>query len=77
MVDKKSSGALYPYDDLDKNELEPTGNKLDEALNDERATNIAISAPYDTGKSSFLLSYFTNRYEEDLRRKSHYFLGSV
>lgn len=74
MLDKKSSGALYPYDDLDKNELEPTWNKLDEALNDERATNIAISAPYDTGKSSFLLSYFTNRYEEDLRRKSHYFL---
>ena len=74
MVDKRSSGALYPYDDLDKNELEPTWNKLDEALNDERATNIAISAPYDTGKSSFLLSYFTNRYEEDLRRKSHCFL---
>lgn len=74
MTNKENNGALYPYDDLDKNELEPTWNKLDEALNDERATNIAISAPYDTGKSSFLLSYFTNKYEEKLRRKSHCFL---
>lgn len=74
MTNKENNGALYPYDDLDKNELEPTWNKLDEALNDERATNIAISAPYDTGKSSFLLSYFTNKYEGKLRRKSHCFL---
>lgn len=74
MTNKENNGALYPYDDLDKNELEPTWNKLDEALNDERATNIAISAPYDTGKSSFLLSYFTNKYEEDIRQKSHCFL---
>ncbi|WP_242367891.1 hypothetical protein [Lactobacillus intestinalis] len=73
MKSKIKNGALYPYDDLDKSEMKPVWDKLDEALNDERATNIAVSAPYDTGKSSFLLSYFTQKYKDNLNQKSYKF----
>lgn len=73
MKNKENDGALYPYDDLDEDKLKPTWDRLNKILDDERATNIAISAPYDTGKSSFLLSYFTRKYEENLRRRSYKF----
>lgn len=73
MTNKENDGALYPYDDLGEDELKPTWDRLNKILDDERATNIAISAPYDTGKSSFLLSYFTQKYEERLKQKSKHF----
>lgn len=73
MTNKENDGALYPYDDLGEDELKPTWDRLNKILDDKRATNIAISAPYDTGKSSFLLSYFTQKYEEKLKQKSQYF----
>lgn len=73
MTNKENDGALYPYDDLGEDELKATWDRLNKILDDKRATNIAISAPYDTGKSSFLLSYFTQKYEEKLKQKSQYF----
>ncbi len=56
--DSKLPGALYAIDTIDENTLKVYSDKLDNALKDERVTNIAISAPYGVGKSSVLLSYF-------------------
>ena len=70
---QRTPGALYPYDNLDRNineeNREVEWKKLDNALKDERITNLAISAPYDTGKTSFLLTYFTDREKKRLESK--------
>ena len=73
----RTEGALYAYDDLIASERDPEWGKLDRALKDERITNIAISAPYDTGKSSFLLSYFLARRNifKKRRRKDFRFIS--
>ena len=42
------NGALYPYDFLNREICKPEWDNLENALNDTRVTNIAISAPYDT-----------------------------
>ena len=36
-------------------------DKLDHVLKDSNIKNIAITAPYDSGKTSFLKTYFKNR----------------
>lgn len=61
------NGALYPYDFLERQKCEPEWSNLEKALNDTRVTNIAISAPYDTGKTSFVLSFFTKKYIDFLK----------
>ncbi|QNQ83119.1 hypothetical protein FP435_01020 [Lactobacillus sp. PV037] len=70
---QRTPGALYPYDNLNKNikeeNREVEWKKLDTALKDERITNLAISGAYDTGKTSFLLTYFTNREKIKLESK--------
>lgn len=81
---KKTFGALYAYNNLNKESKEPEWTKLENALKDKNITNIAISAPYDTGKSSFMLSFF-NKLEESpthrflrllgLRNKSYRFIS--
>lgn len=81
---EKTFGALYAYNNLNKESKEPEWTKLENALNDKNITNIAISAPYDTGKSSFMLSFF-NKLEESpthrflrllgLRNKSYRFIS--
>ncbi|MBU3828898.1 MULTISPECIES: hypothetical protein [Lactobacillus] len=48
--EEQTKGALYAYDTLTKKDREPEWDRLDKALQDDRITNIAISAPYDTGK---------------------------
>lgn len=63
-------GALYAYDSLTEDDCTPEWNQLDEALNDPQVTNIAITAPYDTGKTSFLKSFFTHREIEKIRKES-------
>ena len=57
---KNTFGALYANDNLTKKERGPEWEKLEIALKDKNITNIGILAPYDTGKSSFLLSFFKN-----------------
>lgn len=64
------NGALYPYDFLNREICKPEWDNLENALNDTRVTNIAISAPYDTGKTSFLLSFFTQKYMDYLKKES-------
>lgn len=55
----KNWDTLYPRDDIET--LSPYKDKLDAALDDPHITNIAVTGPYDTGKSTFLLSYFKQR----------------
>lgn len=55
---ERTFGALYAYNNLEKENRDPEWTKLENALNDKNITNIAISAPYGTGKSSFVLSFF-------------------
>lgn len=66
------NGALHPYDTLTKKDKPSEWDKLDEALSDDQITNIAVSAPYDTGKSSFLSSYFlqhqVHKYRHPIKR---------
>lgn len=64
------NGALYPYDFLNREICKPEWDNLENALNDTRVTNIAISAPYDTGKTSFLLSFFTQKHMDYLKKES-------
>lgn len=64
------NGALYPYDFLNREICKPEWDNLEKALNDTRVTNIAISAPYDTGKTSFLLSFFTQKHMDYLKNES-------
>lgn len=64
------NGALYPYDFLGREDCKPEWDNLEKALNDTRVTNIAISAPYDTGKTSFLLSFFTKKHMDCLKNES-------
>lgn len=64
------NGALYPYDFLNREICKPEWDNLENALNDTRVTNIAISAPYDTGKTSFLLSFFTQKHMDYLKNES-------
>lgn len=63
-------GALYAYDSLTEDDCTPEWGQLDEALNDPQVTNIAITAPYDTGKTSFLKSFFTHREVKKIREES-------
>lgn len=63
-------GALYAYDSLTEEKCVPEWDQLNEALKDPQVTNIAITAPYDTGKTSFLKSFFTHREVEKIREKS-------
>lgn len=63
MLDKKDNiertkGALYPYDDEKQDECEPQWSNLKAALTDSRIFNIAVTSSYDTGKTSFLKSFF-------------------
>lgn len=55
-------GALYPYDDKKRENCEPQWTKLKAALSDNNITNIAITSSYDTGKTSFLKSFFKMEY---------------
>ena len=57
---KNTFGALYANDNLTKKDRGPEWEKLETALKDKNITNIGVLAPYDTGKSSFLLSFFKN-----------------
>lgn len=61
------NGALHPYDTLTKKDKPSEWDKLDEALSDDQITNIVVSAPYDTGKSSFLSSYFLQHQIQQLK----------
>lgn len=61
----KIKGALYPYDDKKREECEPQWTKLKGALSDSNITNIAITSSYDTGKTSFLKSFFKKEYSEE------------
>lgn len=51
-------GALYPYDNKTREKCEPQWTKLKAALSDNHIKNIAITPSYDTGKTSFLKSFF-------------------
>lgn len=51
-------GALYSYDNKKREECEPQWTKLKAALSDNHIKNIAITSSYDTGKTSFLKSFF-------------------
>lgn len=51
-------GALYPYDNKTREKCEPQWTKLKAALSDNHIKNIAITSSYDTGKTSFLKSFF-------------------
>lgn len=68
-------GALYAYDFLTKEKCSPEWGQLENALKDPRITNIAITAPYDTGKTSFLKSFFTNKEVEVLSSEEDDFIG--
>ena len=57
--------TLYPKDDLTEEQMKPYKEKLDLALSDPKIRNLAITGPYDSGKSSLLQSYFKSR---DLKR---------
>lgn len=72
MIRKNVYGALYANKNLTKEDRGPEWEKLEIALEDPNITNIAILAPYDTGKSSFLLSFFEKwKYSrlENIKRK--------
>ena len=54
--------ALYPKPELvNYEEMHHTIGRINEALDDERAHNIAITAPYDSGKTSILEYIFSER----------------
>ena len=54
--------ALYPKPELvNHEEMRHTIDRINEALDDERAHNIAITAPYDSGKTSILEYIFSER----------------
>lgn len=53
--------TLYPKDNLTDEQIKPYKEKLDLALSDPKIKNLAITGPYDSGKSSLLQSYFKNR----------------
>lgn len=54
--------ALYPKPELvNHEEMHHTIDRINEALDDERAHNIAITAPYDSGKTSILEYIFSER----------------
>lgn len=57
-------GALYPYDNKKRKECEPQWTKLKAALSDDHIKNIAITSSYDTGKTSFLKSFFKKEYDD-------------
>ena len=60
-VDLKPA-ALYPKPELvNHEEMRHTIDRINEALDDERAHNIAITAPYDSGKTSILEYIFSER----------------
>ena len=61
----KIKGALYPYDDKKIEESEPQWTTMKGALSDSNITNIAITSSYDTGKTSFLKSFFKKEYSEE------------
>ncbi|MBM6872083.1 YobI family P-loop NTPase [Lactobacillus crispatus] len=65
-------GALYSYDFLTEDECDPEWKNLDQALKDIRVTNIAVTAPYDTGKTSFLKSFFTQKKVDELKWRKEY-----
>lgn len=72
MIRKNIYGALYANKNLTKEDRGPEWEKLEISLEDPNITNIAILAPYDTGKSSFLLSFFEKwKYSrlENIKRK--------
>lgn len=57
--------ALYPKPELvNHEEMQHTIDRINEALDDERAHNIAITAPYDSGKTSILEYIFSEREKE-------------
>lgn len=72
---RRTPGALYPYDDLDMKERKTEWKMLTKALEDDRITNIAVTAPYDTGKSSFLLSFFIQRRMKQLEHSMVSFIN--
>lgn len=54
--------ALYPKPELvNHEEMQHTIDRINEALGDERAHNIAITAPYGSGKTSILEYIFSER----------------
>ncbi|PAY52980.1 hypothetical protein A8C40_09800 [Ligilactobacillus salivarius] len=54
--------ALYPKPELiNYEEMHHTIDRINEALDDDRAHNIAITAPYDSGKTSILEYIFSER----------------
>lgn len=57
-------GALYPYDNKTRKKCEPQWTKLKAALSDNHIKNIAITSSYDTGKTSFLKSFFKKEYDD-------------
>lgn len=67
-------GALYAYDFLTKEKCSPEWDQLENALKDSRITNIAITAPYDTGKTSFLKSFFTHGELEKIQENNFFSL---
>lgn len=58
-------GALYPYDNKKRENCEPQWTKLEAALSDKNITNVAITSSYDTGKTSFLKSFFKEEYKKN------------
>lgn len=66
--------ALYPKPELvNYEEMHHTIGRINEALDDERAHNIAITAPYDSGKTSILEYIFSereNKYPRIIRCKN-------
>ena len=49
MINKENDGTLYPYDDLE--EAKTNMGQINKILDDKRAINIAIFAPYDMRKA--------------------------
>lgn len=67
--DNRIKGALYPYYDKKAQDYEPQWTKLKAALSDDHITNIAIMSSYDTGKTSFLESFFSNPFNYQKNNK--------
>lgn len=61
-TDKKIKGSLNARSDAYVPDV--YREKLDEILEDESSKNIAITAPYDSGKTTLLKSYFRERENE-------------
>lgn len=71
----KLSGVLYAQSDLKKEDCQPEWNNLKKALKDDNIRNIAISAPYGAGKTSFLTSFFKKEFANKKSEANYQFIN--